>query len=256
MIPVRLPNRANPFERGLVADVAAERIARIGGVYDHPSAAQYFDGLTHEAPLRRHRMQLQVDTHVVGYDTRMNQLLELSPLLVFFAVFEWKDIYWATGALMIACVFLMVVHRLQTGKFKTMHVVTAVVVMILGTATLWWHDRTFIQWKPTVLFGLAAAAFLVSTFVGKQPLVRRMLGPAFEGTLQISARTWSAINSLWVGWFILLAVANIYVARNFAESVWVHFKVIGIPVAMFLFMLPQVFCLSGKTKAAPADPPA
>jgi intracellular septation protein len=200
-------------------------------------------------------MQLQVDTHVVGYDTRMIQLLELSPLIVFFAVFEWKDIYWATGALMIACVLLMVVHRLQTGKFKTMHVITVAVVLVLGTATLWRHDRSFIQWKPTVLFALAAAAFFGSMFIGKQPLVRRMLGPAFEDSLQVSPRAWATINSLWVAWFALLAAANIYIARNFTESVWVHFKVIGIPVAMFVFMLPQIFWLSGKTKATPSDPP-
>jgi len=35
----------------------------------------------------------------------------------------------------------------------------------------------------------------------------------------------------------------------------VHFKVIGIPVAMFLFMLPQIFWLSGKAKSAHTDPP-
>lgn len=200
-------------------------------------------------------MQLQVDTHVVGYDTRMNQLLELSPLLVFFAVFEWKDIYWATGALMIACVLLMVVHRLQAGKFKTMHVVTVAVALVLGTATLWKHDGRFIQWKPTVLYALAAAVFLGSMFIGKQPLVRRIFG-ALEGTVEISSRAWAVINSLWVGWFILLAAANIYVARNFAVGTWVHFKFIGVPIAMFLFMLPQVFWLSGKIKAAPVDPPA
>jgi len=195
-------------------------------------------------------MQLQVDTHAVGYDTRMNQLLELSPLIVFLAVFEWKDIYWATGALMIACVLLMVVHRLQTGKFKTMHVITVAVVLVLGAATLWRHDRSFIQWKPTVLFALAAVAFLGSMVLGKQPLVQRMLGAAFDDTLQISPRAWAAINSLWVAWFALLAAANIYIARNFTESAWVHFKVFGITIALFIFMVPQVLWLSGKTKAA------
>jgi intracellular septation protein len=80
-----------------------------------------------------------------------------------------------------------------------------------------------------------------------------MYGSAFEGTLQVSAREWAAINLLWVAWFALLAVANLYIARNFAESVWVHFKVIGIPAAMFLFMLPQVFWLSSKSKAPQPD---
>jgi intracellular septation protein len=183
----------------------------------------------------------------------MNQLLEFSPLIVFFAVFEWKDIYWATAALMLACVLVLVVHRLRTGKFKTMHVVTAVVVLILGAATLWKRDSSFLHWKPTVLLGLTALAFLGSMFIGGQPLARRMYGPAFEGTLQVSTREWAAINVLWVAWFALLAVANMYIARNYAESVWVHFKVIGIPAAMFLFMLPQVFWLSNKAKTPQPD---
>ena len=135
----------------------------------------------------------------------MNQLLELSPLIVFFAMFEWKDIYWATAALMIACVLLLVVHRLRTGKFKTMHVVTAVVVLILGAATLWKRDSRFLHWKPTVLLALTAIAFLGSMFIGRQPLARRMYGSAFEGTLQVSAREWAANNILWVAWFALLA---------------------------------------------------
>jgi intracellular septation protein len=198
-------------------------------------------------------MQLQVDTHCVGYDTRMNQLLEWLPLIVFFVGFKLLGIYWATAALMIACVLQMAVHRLRTGKFKTMHVITVAVVVVLGSATLLLHDRRFIQWKPTVLLALAAAAFLGSMFIGKQPLARRMLEAVFKEPLLISSRAWLLINSLWVGWFALLAAANIYVARNFAESVWVNFKVFGISIAMLIFMMPQVLWLSSKTKPAQPD---
>src|SRR3984957_14486717 len=106
-----------------------------------------------------------------GYDTRMNQLLEWLPLIVFFLGFKLLGIYLATAALMTACVLQMVVHRLVSGKFKTMHVITVVVVLLLGSATLLLHDRRFIQWKPTVLLGLAAVAFLGSMFIGKEPLV-------------------------------------------------------------------------------------
>jgi intracellular septation protein len=179
----------------------------------------------------------------------MNQLLEWSPLVVFFVGFKLLGIYWATALLMAACVVQLAVHRYRTGEFKTMHMVTVATVLVLGSATLLLHDRRFIQWKPTVLLALAAAAFLGSMVLGKQPLARRMLGSAFNETLQVSARAWLTINFLWAVWFALLAAANIYIARNFAESVWVNFKVIGIPVAMFIFMLPQVLWLSGKTKA-------
>jgi intracellular septation protein len=178
----------------------------------------------------------------------MNQLLEWLPLIVFFVGFKLLGIYWATAALMIACVLQLIVHRLRSGEFKTMHVVTVAVVMVLGSATLLLHDRRFIQWKPTVLLALAAAAFLGSMFIGEQPLARRMLEAVFKESLNISARTWLLINSLWVGWLALLAAANIYIARNFDESIWVNFKVFGITVAMLIFMVPQVLWLSGKTK--------
>ena len=96
-------------------------------------------------------MQLQIDAHRVGYDTRMTQLLEWSPLIVFFVTFEIRDIYWATAALMVACVLQLLIHRLRAGSFKTMHVVTTCVVLVLGAATLLLHDQRFIQWKLTVL---------------------------------------------------------------------------------------------------------
>lgn len=183
----------------------------------------------------------------------MNQLLEWLPLIVFFVGFKLLGIYWATAALMFACVLQLVVHRLRAGKFKTMHIITVAVVMVLGSATLLLHDRRFIQWKPTVLLALAAAAFLGSKFIGKQPLARRILQAVFNEPLQISSRAWLLINSLWVFWFAFLAAANIYVARNFAESVWVNFKVFGITVAMLIFTVPQVLWLSGKTQAAQPD---
>jgi intracellular septation protein len=74
----------------------------------------------------------------------MNQLIELSPLLLFLIAYKALGIYWATGVLMIACVLLAIVHRLRTGKFKTMHVLTAAVVVLLGSATLLLHD---VRWE-------------------------------------------------------------------------------------------------------------
>ena len=176
----------------------------------------------------------------------MNQLLEWSPLIVFFLVFKTLGIYWATGALMIACVALMLIHRLTAGSYKTMHVATAAVVVVLGSATLLLHDKRFIQWKPTVLLGAAAVAFLGSTFIGSQPLARRMLGGVFSEPLDVSRHAWTVLNALWAGWFAVLAWANIYIAHNFAESVWVNFKVFGISIAMMLFMVPQVLWLNGR----------
>jgi intracellular septation protein len=200
-------------------------------------------------------MQLQIDAHDVGYDTRMNQLLEWLPLIAFFVIFEIRDIYWATAALMLACVLQLLVHRARAGSFKTMHVVTTCVVLVLGTATLLLHDQRFIQWKLTVLLGLTSAVFLGSLAVGKQPLVRRLLEAAFPEPPAVSARAWLTLNILWAAWFAAFAILNLYVARHFAVDLWVKFKVFGFPVATMIFMLPQVFWLATKA-APPANPRA
>jgi intracellular septation protein len=183
----------------------------------------------------------------------MTQLLELSPLILFLIAYKLWGIYAATGTLMAACVALLILHRLRSGKFKTMHLVTAGVVVGLGSLTLLLHDARFIQWKPTVLMGLAAGTFLVSMVVGRQPLVRRMFEGVFPEPLAVSMRAWMLINSLWVMWFGLLAVLNIYIAHHFAESTWVNFKVYGITPATMLFMIPQVLWLSGKVKSAATE---
>ena len=188
----------------------------------------------------------------MGYHTHMNQLLEWSPLVIFFVVFKLYGIYWATASLMVTCVGLMIVHRMRAGSFKTMHVITACVVLVLGTATLLLHDKRFIQWKPTVLLGAAALAFLGSAVIGRRPLARRLLEGVFSEPLDLSRQTWLLINLGWALWFAALAAANIYIAWNFPESVWVNFKVFGITVAMLIFMIPQVIWLHGKTGTAPA----
>jgi intracellular septation protein len=190
---------------------------------------------------------------LVGYDTRMNQLLEWSPLIVFFVAFKLLGLYWATGALMLVSVASLLILRARTGRFKPIHVVTTVIIVILGSATLLFHDKRFIQWKPTVLLGAAAIAFFGSNFIGKQPLARRMLEGVFSEPVELSAYGWRVINTLWAAWLALLATTNIYIARNFAEGVWVNFKVFGISLLMMIFMIPQVVWLSSKTKAASTE---
>jgi intracellular septation protein len=188
----------------------------------------------------------------------MTQLLEWLPLAVFFVTFEVRDIYWATAALMIACVLQLLIHRLRAGSFKTMHIVTTCLVVILGTATLLLHDQRFIQWKLTVLLGLTSAVFLGSMVIGERPLVRRLLEASFSEPLAVSARGWLLVNLLWAGWFAAFALLNLYVAKNFSVDFWIKFKVFGFPAATMLFMLPQVFWLASKATNQPAavNPPA
>jgi intracellular septation protein len=189
---------------------------------------------------------------VFRYDTRMTTLLELAPLAAFFIAYQLKGLYVATAVLMVASLVLLFAHRALHGNYKNVHVVTAVLVLVLGSATLLLHDKRFIQWKPTVLFGLFAAALLISGLVGQRPLIQRMFTAMVPEGITLSARGWHGLNLLWAAWFALVAAANLYVARVYSEQVWVNFHTYGVSLATLVFMLPQVFWLASKTSSADA----
>ncbi len=181
----------------------------------------------------------------------MQTLIDFLPLLAFLVAYKLAGIYVATGVLIVACALQIGWHWWRFRKVKAQHWITAVLVLLLGTATLVFHDPVFIQWKPSVLMWLLGAAFLVSQFVGRKPLSQRFLESMLEnagGAQQTGASpaTWRRLNLAWVAFFALTGWANLYVAQNFSESTWVYFKVGGLSVLTLLFILPQLIWLMPK----------
>ncbi len=185
--------------------------------------------------------------------TFMQSLLELFPLVAFFVAYSVGGIYVATAVLMGSMALLLLVDYVRTRKIPTMHAISTVLVFLFGAATLILHNQRFIQWKPTVFFWLLSVALLGSMWIGKQPLVQRLLGKALDGQVQVSDGTWRRLNLLWVVFYALLGVANILVAFNTSEATWVKFKVIGLTAATLVFTAAQVAWLLKRT---PAEAPS
>jgi intracellular septation protein len=181
----------------------------------------------------------------------MQQLIDFLPLIAFFASFKLGGIYVATAVLIAATAVQIGVHWIRTRTIKTMHWVPALLVLVLGSATLLFRDQHFIQWKPTVLMWLAGAAFLVSHFIGAKPLSRRFLESMLaEHLAPVSDQTWKRINLAWVLFLTAIGALNLYIARSFSLDSWVNFKVFGISLLLLLFVVPQVIWLA--VKDAPA----
>jgi intracellular septation protein len=186
----------------------------------------------------------------------MQQLIDLLPLIAFLVSYKLGGIYVATGVLIAACAVQIGWHWWRFRKVKTLHWVTAVLVLLFGSATLLFHDPQFIQWKPSVLMWLLGAAFLVSQFVGAKPLSRRFLESMVDSAgggqiASVNESSWNRLNWAWVAFFALAGAANLYVARHFSESTWVYFKVGGLTVLTLLFVLPQLIWLMPKEMSPP-----
>src|SRR4029453_6882888 len=144
------------------------------------------------------------------------QLVEFLPILVFVAVYYAFDIYYATAALMVAVTtqvaVLWLIKRPISGQTK----VTFWLSLVFGGLTLLLHDKSFIQWKPTIVNWAMAGALFGSHFFSNRNLIERMLG----NQLSLPASVWVRLNFGWAAGFFIAGALNLYVARNFSEGSW------------------------------------
>lgn len=162
----------------------------------------------------------------------MKQLIDFIPLIIFFALYKFYDIYVATGALIIATLIQVALVWALYRKVEKMQIVTAALVAVFGGMTLFFHDDNFIKWKVTIVYVLFAVGLVASELMGK-PLIKNMLSKE----LDLPDRVWRTINWAWVSFFSVLAGVNIYVAYSMPLDVWVNFKVFGTMILTFLYLI-------------------
>ena len=181
------------------------------------------------------------------FDPRIKAALEYGPLLAFMVGY-WlvKDRVFTVGGveysgfIAITAVFVVIfaasilaLWRL-TGKLSAMQVFTLAVIVFMGGLTVWFNDAHFIKMKPTIIYVAFAAALGVGLLQGKSYL-RLVMGEA----LPMEEAGWMILTRRMAVFFVVLAVANEVVWRNFSDGTWVTFKVVGLTVAMFAFLLSQ-----------------
>jgi intracellular septation protein len=203
----------------------------------------------------------------------MKFLLDFLPLLLFFGTFKFAEAHkeWAAafasdhlgfivsgGAVgvdeapvLLATLVVIAATLVQVGTLKLMRRkidlmlwITLALVVVLGGATVWFHNATFIKWKPSAAFWAMGLALWVSQALFKKNLLQSMIG----GELKLPDAVWSRLNLLWVSFFALMGAINLYVAFNFSTSTWATFKVFGVYSLMIVFTIGQVIYLSRYMK--------
>jgi len=161
-------------------------------------------------------------------------LLDLGPLLVFFAGFKYLGIFGATAAFMAAVLGSLAAGWLLEKKLSPMPLVTAVLVIVFGGLTLYLKNDIFIKMKPTVLY-----AFFAITLIGGLGFNRLFIKYVFAQAFDLDEPGWRQLTWRWGLFFLALAVINEMVWRNASTAAWVEFKVWGIIPLIFLFALSQ-----------------
>ena len=169
--------------------------------------------------------------------------LEVAPIVVFFVVNGYSDIFWGTGAFMVATAVSLVVSRSVLGRIPVMPLVSGIFVLAFGALTLVLQDALFIKLKPTIVNALFSIILFGGLLVG-QPLLRHLMGDMF----QLTNRGWTVLTFRWACFFAFLAGLNEIVWRNFSESFWISFKLWGVMPLTMIFALAQLGVLKRYTE--------
>lgn len=179
----------------------------------------------------------------------MKLLFDFFPILLFFICYKFFGIYTATAVAMGASVVQVLFYRIKHHRYEKLHLVSLSLILVLGGATLFFHNPWFIKWKPTGIYWLSSIVFLGSTFIGKKPIIQAMM----DKNINLPQKIWLRLNIAWGAYFMVMGALNLYVAYNFDTDFWVNFKLFGGAGFMILFVFLQALYLTRHSIELPSE---
>ena len=100
----------------------------------------------------------------------MRLLLDLGPLILFFIANAKLGIFAATGVFIVAILVAMMVSLALTRHVTALQLFSAVMVVVMGGLTLYFHNETFIKIKPTIYYAFVAVVLGYGYFANRPVL--------------------------------------------------------------------------------------
>ena len=163
----------------------------------------------------------------------MHMIIQFAPLLLFFILYHKYDIYAATLGLMVASTISNAVLWVLTKKISKVDLATYVMIIVFGSAALWFHNPLFIKWKPTILFWLFSLVIWFNYYFRNANTVKWLL----DGNITLPRYGWNTLDHLSAAYFGIMGATNMWILLYLSEQAWVSFKTFGIILSSIAFSL-------------------
>lgn len=190
----------------------------------------------------------------------MQMAFVLIPAVLFFGAYKLYDFYVATAVLMGAVTVLTLIEWARTRKANKLHLISTALLLIFGSVTLVLRDPEFLQWKFSIYHWLIAAVLLWTHLFRDKTGIQAFfetIGSISGGDddaldlSTLSERKYRVCNLAAIVYFTFVGVINLYIAFRMSEEAWVNFKVFGIQIMNFAFLITLMIYLF---KGAFSDP--
>ncbi len=142
----------------------------------------------------------------------------------------------AVGAAQIA------IEKIRGRKIELMQWASLALVIVLGSAAIYFHDPRFAMIKPSVANFAIGLVMLTPNWMG------RYLPQIVKDNVSVTALTvWGYI---WAAMEIGLAIANAWVALMFGQKIWLEYTAfvpIGAQIGLFLIQYAWMRITIGRT---------
>lgn len=168
----------------------------------------------------------------VSVSPGLKLVLDMGPLVVFFATYKFANLMIATGSLMVATIAALSITYALTKRLAIMPLVMGVMVMVFGGLTLWLNSEVFIKLKLTIIYSLLAGGMYVGLYMGR-PMAKLML----EAAVELPDWCWRVLTHRIAAMFVMIALSNEVARQLLTTDDWVNFKVFGVTIGMLIFFM-------------------
>ena len=165
-------------------------------------------------------------------------ITDFGPLLVFlFFYYDGdKNLKTAIPPFIIATIISLAIVWFLEKKIPMIPLIGGILITLFGGLTIYFNNPIFIYIKPTIINIIFGLALLFSKFFTKESILKKIL----EKSVMLTNEGWNILNKRCVIFFLLMALLNETIWRNFSTDFWVSFKVFGfLPLTIIFTLLQQ-----------------
>ncbi len=171
-------------------------------------------------------------------NNKIQAFADYAPLLIFFIIYKFSNIFVATASLIVTSSLALGLVYFIEKRVALMPLITAILVLFFGGATLILQDENLIKLKSTLIQILFASIFLGSLLL-KKPVLQFI----FKDHLKLQPRGWHIMTRNYAILFFVSAALNEFIRLTQTTDFWVNFKVFGLTGIFIIFGITQIFTI-------------